>query len=602
MAQVFLSYTRRDRERVQPLVTALQAQGYEVFWDYDLIPGEKWRERLDEELEKAEVILVLWSKKSVVSSEVILEAEVGRQAGKLAQVRIDAVEPPGRFFFVQYGDLTGWRGERTGKEWFDLCAGLDRIVGAPAAPKETVSIARAADQIQQALLAFGYRDRIIRLLDRVERVVDGAAPPGQRAVWRSFTPNLLDLTLLLALAYPALSFLIQFALLGESVRLGPVTLADAAKAEPWARAAIGGVVIGLLAVVLIQLRRRRRGRSEGAAGAVDPLAFAVAGAGAVAVAVAVAFAFAFTFTVAFAVALALVTAFVFAFAGGLAVAFAGAFAVAFESAVQTVSIPVLFGAFVCVVGLRWAGDRIGAPLLARLTIAALLGWGLFWALGVSDGLRVTKDRTAAETGAVLLFIVVLPLANALFDFLSIGLTRWLMRLGAAAKRGWTILLALFDLFAGLALFVGLGCASIWAIHMLRVGGPAGPTLIDLKAVLLDIQAQPWSYGWLYFTYFSTLIPTMIHAYAAIGALLDYRAGGAARYLAARLPDAPEAEREAIVDEAKRRIWAASLLAAPLGVLAVLGLVLALFWVGGPMLLEFFIWFAEQVGAFDGPRL
>ena len=43
MSDVFISYANQDRDRIGPLVRALEARGWTVFWDLNLMPGETWR-------------------------------------------------------------------------------------------------------------------------------------------------------------------------------------------------------------------------------------------------------------------------------------------------------------------------------------------------------------------------------------------------------------------------------------------------------------------------------------------------------------------------------------------------------------------------------
>ncbi len=42
MTDIFLSYKREDREKVRPLVEALQAQGWPVWWDTRIGVSETW--------------------------------------------------------------------------------------------------------------------------------------------------------------------------------------------------------------------------------------------------------------------------------------------------------------------------------------------------------------------------------------------------------------------------------------------------------------------------------------------------------------------------------------------------------------------------------
>ena len=45
--------------------------------------------------------------------------------------------------------------------------------------------------------------------------------------------------------------------------------------------------------------------------------------------------------------------------------------------------------------------------------------------------------------------------------------------------------------------------------------PRATALFDLGAFFADLRANPGHYWWLYFTLFSTLIPTVLHATVAI---------------------------------------------------------------------------------------
>jgi hypothetical protein len=42
MAEIFLSYAKSDADRVRPLVGALEALGWSVWWDTRLGAGEQW--------------------------------------------------------------------------------------------------------------------------------------------------------------------------------------------------------------------------------------------------------------------------------------------------------------------------------------------------------------------------------------------------------------------------------------------------------------------------------------------------------------------------------------------------------------------------------
>ena len=81
MAEVFLSYAHQDLPRVRPLVKALEAEGYSVWWDRELQPGESFEATIDREIQAAKCILVVWSVHSVASQWVKNEALEGLDRG-----------------------------------------------------------------------------------------------------------------------------------------------------------------------------------------------------------------------------------------------------------------------------------------------------------------------------------------------------------------------------------------------------------------------------------------------------------------------------------------------------------------------------------------
>ena len=58
MADIFVSYSRTDKARVAPLIAALEAQGWSVWWDPEITPGEEFDAMIGAELEAAREIQV----------------------------------------------------------------------------------------------------------------------------------------------------------------------------------------------------------------------------------------------------------------------------------------------------------------------------------------------------------------------------------------------------------------------------------------------------------------------------------------------------------------------------------------------------------------
>jgi TIR domain len=124
MSDIFISYSSEDRDRILPLVTALEKTGWKVFWDRTIPPGKTWRQVISFELEGCRSLLVVWTKNSVTSEWVLEEAEIGRRKGILIPVLLDNVEPPMGFRNIQAANLMAWDGNNSSPTFSRLIADI----------------------------------------------------------------------------------------------------------------------------------------------------------------------------------------------------------------------------------------------------------------------------------------------------------------------------------------------------------------------------------------------------------------------------------------------------------------------------------------------
>ena len=94
MADVFISYARGDKARVAPLVAAIEARGWSVWWDPEIAPGQDFDRQITKELQMAAAVLVVWTPKSVESRWVRGEAREGADRGVLVPVRFENASLP----------------------------------------------------------------------------------------------------------------------------------------------------------------------------------------------------------------------------------------------------------------------------------------------------------------------------------------------------------------------------------------------------------------------------------------------------------------------------------------------------------------------------
>lgn len=125
MADIFVSYSRADKTRVAPLVAALEAQGWSVWWDPEITPGDEFDAMIGAELEAARAVVVVWSPISVDSRWVKGEARDAADRGLLVPVRFDSARLPIDVRAIHTTELDGWNGSRDSAPFKAMCAALE---------------------------------------------------------------------------------------------------------------------------------------------------------------------------------------------------------------------------------------------------------------------------------------------------------------------------------------------------------------------------------------------------------------------------------------------------------------------------------------------
>ena len=136
MTDVFVSYKAEDRRRVRPLVEALKADGYSVWWDEQIGGGAAWRQAIEAELNIAKCVIVAWSKRSVGPEGTFVQDEATRAQHRhvYVPVTIDKVPVPLGFGEMQALSLTGWKGDRSDARYQAVLAAFQRIAGDTEVP------------------------------------------------------------------------------------------------------------------------------------------------------------------------------------------------------------------------------------------------------------------------------------------------------------------------------------------------------------------------------------------------------------------------------------------------------------------------------------
>lgn len=218
---------------------------------------------------------------------------------------------------------------------------------------------------------------------------------------------------------------------------------------------------------------------------------------------------------------------------------------------------------------------------------------------------LSPDRTWNVAGPLLLFLGLLTLINAPFDWLSLGLTRALLRRGLELKGWWPLGLALLDAALAVLIVAALSIAMILGVQAfdgaaVLGGGKATLSVADILAGIGNPQtAGEPEYWWVYALLLSTMIPSMINL--AIGGMALMRGiPGLRRVLHRQLPEGTHVSKD-------ERKWIALLLAFQdvFGVVLGIGAQALIFWLlfayvlpsAGLGLLEM----ANDIAALDLPR-
>ncbi len=128
MADVFVSYSRVNRDRIVTVSDNLEESGYSVWWDRALAPGDDYALLIEAQIDAAPCVVVAWSETARQSLWVRAEANEALDAGKLVQISLDRTRLPLPFSALNFLDFSGWAGARTEECWCSLDGRVKRRI------------------------------------------------------------------------------------------------------------------------------------------------------------------------------------------------------------------------------------------------------------------------------------------------------------------------------------------------------------------------------------------------------------------------------------------------------------------------------------------
>jgi adenylate cyclase len=178
MSDIFISYARSTAVQAQQIAETLRALGYGVWRDDELPAHRAYADVIEERLQAAKAVVVIWSAEAAKSEWVQSEADRARADRKLVQLSVDGAKLPMPFDRIQCADLSSWAGDPDSPGWSKVVASVAALVGekspasAPATAPRKRSIcilpfANMSGDAEQDYFSDGISEDIITDLSKV---------------------------------------------------------------------------------------------------------------------------------------------------------------------------------------------------------------------------------------------------------------------------------------------------------------------------------------------------------------------------------------------------------------------------------------------------
>ena len=149
MSDIFLSYSSEDLAIARRFAQGFEREGFSVWWDATLKPGDAFDQAIETALEEAKAVVVLWSKHSVASRWVRAEATQANENRTLVPVMIEACKRPIIFELTHTADLSHWTGDPNDKAWQSYLAGLRRFVDKGEPTQTAIPVTNGSNRRQR---------------------------------------------------------------------------------------------------------------------------------------------------------------------------------------------------------------------------------------------------------------------------------------------------------------------------------------------------------------------------------------------------------------------------------------------------------------------
>lgn len=136
MNDIFISYTSADRPKARKLGQRLEQEGWSVWWDRKIPPGQSFDKVIEDALNAARCVVVLWSTTSRISDWVKNEVAEGNRRGILVPAFIEETTPPFEFRRIQAANLVDWEHPSPATEMVQFLDAIRRVLGPESSPEK----------------------------------------------------------------------------------------------------------------------------------------------------------------------------------------------------------------------------------------------------------------------------------------------------------------------------------------------------------------------------------------------------------------------------------------------------------------------------------
>ncbi|MEO6015134.1 MAG: toll/interleukin-1 receptor domain-containing protein [Devosia sp.] len=146
MSDVFISYKRRLRHRVEEIAAALRALGLDVWFDAELEAGSSFSAEISNEVRSAKCVLVCWSDDCFAHGGdkhgwVIGEASIGKTRERLVPVLLERADLDPPWNTIHTESLIGWTPDAADQAtWQRVLVAIGHHVGRPDLAGESAAM------------------------------------------------------------------------------------------------------------------------------------------------------------------------------------------------------------------------------------------------------------------------------------------------------------------------------------------------------------------------------------------------------------------------------------------------------------------------------